>query len=135
MSNNNENDGLSQESRAQINGTTIWVQIAAYTSFISAGLSVLGMVRGGQFTGIIGIAISVYLGMQLLEQSKFMAQFNGSNNIRDYEESMKAESNYWMTMKILMFIMIGIIVILLLLLLVFQEEILREFSRAMRRFN
>jgi hypothetical protein len=122
--NDNENDGLSRESREQINGTTIWIQIAAYTSFISAGLGVLSMIRGQQFGGIVGIAISVYLGVQLLEQGKFMTQFGQSNEVRDYEQSLKAEGNYWTTMKILMFIAVAFVALLIIGLLLFPEEMI-----------
>ena len=113
----NSNGEINVGAKENISGTILWLQIGAYAGFASAALSLIGVVRGAGATGIVGIAIGVYLAFLLLQQSQKLKEYTDTNNVKAYEDSLVHENSYWMTMMIIMIIAVVAIVLGILLVL------------------
>jgi predicted RND superfamily exporter protein len=107
----NSNGEINVGAKENISGTILWLQIGAYAGFASAALSLIGVVRGAGASGIVGIAIGVYLAFLLLQQSQKLKEYTESDNMKAYEESLVHENSYWLTMMILMIIAVVVIVL------------------------
>lgn len=118
----NSNGEINVGAKENISGTILWLQVGAYAGFASAALSLIGVVRGTGASGIVGIAIGVYLAFLLLQQSQKLKEYTDTNNIKAYEDSLIHENSYWLTMMILMIIAVVVIVLAILLVVAFAGK-------------
>lgn len=118
----NSNGEINVGAKENISGTILWLQVGAYAGFASAALSLISIIRGAGASGIVGIAIGVYLAFLLLQQSQKLKEYTDTNNIKAYEDSLIHENSYWLTMMILMIIAVVVIVLAILLVVAFAGK-------------
>jgi predicted RND superfamily exporter protein len=113
-----DENGLSAVTRENIAGTIPWLQAVAFIGFGSLGLSLFSMLRSGQMSGVLGLAVSFILALFLFQQATALKKFIDGGNKSDYNEALKHESNYWLVQLILLGIAVGVIALVFVVVLI-----------------
>ncbi len=113
-----DDNGLSAVTRENIAGTIPWLQAVAFIGFGSLGLSLFNMLRSGQMSGMLGLAVSFILALFLFQQATSLKKFIDGGNKSDYNEALKHESNYWLVQLILLGIGVGVIALVVVVVLI-----------------
>lgn len=114
---NQDEGGLSPTTKQNIADSIPWMQATAFIGFGSVGLSVITMLRTGQYN-IIGLAVSFIIALFLFQQTTALKKFIDGGNKADYNESLKHEANYWLVYLIIMGLALGLIVLGLIIVLI-----------------
>lgn len=120
MSEFSREGGLTSTAAQNAQGTVLWLRIVAIVNLISQALNVVFVLLlmaktpfGQQQlpSTIVSVTIGVILAIKLWQQAAAIQRFSDSNNLSDYEESIKHESVYWMIVGVIMILAAAIVLI------------------------
>lgn len=115
----NSNGEINVGAKEEMSSTVIWLQVAAYTGFISIAISLFSMlINNIDYSGSVWLIVSAYLAFLLLQQSQKLKEYTITNDTQAYQQSLTHENNYWLTNMILMIIGLAICVLVLLAIVV-----------------